>query len=145
MKQADLFNRETFVGYFRRLGDAVVAEYTKIGASIAPPQPDEIARRAGERGIALSADHAERVSAGWQARAVGYVRLHATVHASFMCEDVREMAEADGFDLPPSKTAWGSVMRQAAREGIVAADGYAPANSSRRGPKSVWRSLVRAA
>lgn len=120
-------------------------KFTRQGDSIVPPTVAEVAAALRDKSMAQSVNHANRETPNWQARAVGYVRLHATVHASFLCEDVREMAEADGFDLPPSKTAWGSVMRQAAREGIVAADGYAPANSSRRGPKSVWRSLVRAA
>ena len=134
MKMSDIFDRVPFA-----------SKFTRKGASIVPPTPQEVATALRDKGMAQSAAHADRETPNWQARAVGYVRLHATVHASFLCEDVRAMAEADGFDLPPSKTAWGSVMRQAAREGIVYADGYAPANSSRRGPKSLWRSLVRAA
>ncbi len=134
MKMSDVFDRVPFARKFTRKGDSIV-----------PPTAVEVATAQRDKGMAQSVAHAERDYPTWQARAVGYVRLHATVHATFLCEDARAMAEADGFAAPPSKTAWGSVMRQAAREGIVIADGYAPANSSRRGAKSLWRSLVRAA
>lgn len=76
----------------------------------------------------------------WQSRATGYVRewIARGNRGPFLCEHVRAFAEADGFPLPPSRTAWGAVMRRAAREGLIYADGYAPANSSNRGPKSQW-------
>ena len=133
MKPTDPFDREPIAAHFTRRGDSIV-----------PPTREERARTARDRGMARSSDHADRESHNWQTRAVGYVRLYATVYDKFLCEDVRETAEADGFDLPPCKTAWGSVMRQAAREGIIWADGYAPAASSRLGPKTLWRSLVTA-
>jgi len=116
--------------------------FTRTGTSIVPPSREELARQRRDTGMHRAADHAERVYPDWQDRAVGYVRLHATVHTQFMAETVRAVAEADGLTLPPDGRAWGAVMRRAQREGIIRADGYAPANSSNRSPKVRWASMV---
>lgn len=60
----------------------------------------------------------------------------------FLTEDLREWAYANGFARPPNEKAWGSVMLSAVREKVIAADGYAPANSSNRSPKVRWKSLL---
>ena len=70
------------------------------------------------------------------------VRLHAVVERRFLTEDVRAMAEADGFASAPDGRAWGAVMRAAARKGIVIANGYAPAKSSNCSAKVLWLSMV---
>lgn len=118
---------------------------TRIGQSIVPPTPQELSRIRADDGIERASEHAKQVSQDWQTKAVGYVRLFALCEPAFLAEDVREMAERDGFDAPPDGRAWGAVMRQAAREGIVVSAGYAPANSSNGSPKVKWRSLVVAA
>lgn len=100
-----------------------------------PPREAAEARR--DAGIARSAANA---GPEWQERAVGYVREFVALgnRGPFLCEHVREFAERSGLPVPPSRTAWGAVMRRAAAAGVVCARGYAPANSSNRGPKSQW-------
>jgi len=81
------------------------------------------------------------LSAGaeWQRRALGYVREYCATHGgSWLAEDVREFAEARGFAAPPTKKAWGPVMQQARRAGIVRAVGYAPSRASNMSPKCLW-------
>ena len=127
MTQPDLFDRRAFV-----------EKFTRSGYSIVPPTREEIARQRGTDGMQRAADPATRE---WQDKAVGYVRLYAVVHAEFLAESARAMAEHDGLPVPPSKKAWGAVMQRAAREGIVERIGYAPACSSNGAPKCLWRAL----
>jgi hypothetical protein len=94
---------------------------------------------AGHARAAKAAAHAERVDTSWGERALGYVRLHALVNPYFRTEQVRLMAEADGFDPPPDKRAWGHVMKRAERAGIIAAAGYE--TDLFGSPKTRWRSL----
>jgi len=118
------------------------ASFTRTGSSIVPPTPDELARRRRDTGIGRSADHAHRVDPLWQERAVRVVALYARYHEHFQAEDVRDVAETTSMPLPPDGRAWGAVMKRAAKEGIVKADGYAPSNSSNKSPKVRWMSLV---
>ena len=117
----------------------IAQKFTRSGSSIVPPTPTELAQQRRDRGIRRSADHATRE---WLDKAVGYVRLHAVVTPSFLTEDVRAMAEADGLPAPPDKRAWGAVMRKAAHAELIKADGYAPSKSSNLSPKVRWRSLL---
>jgi len=76
----------------------------------------------------------------WQRRALGYVREFIALgnRGPFLCEDVRAFAEAAGLPNPPTKRAWGAVMRDARQAGLIRNVGYAPANSSNRSPKVSW-------
>lgn len=105
-------------------------------------QPWAEAYARAETGIARSA-----LSSGpeWQAAADVWLRRFIAQWVAnngrgvpFLCEQAREYAEARGFDLPPSKQAWGAVMRRAQREKRVEWHSYAPAHSSNGGPKSQW-------
>lgn len=93
-------------------------------------------------GMARAAAHAEADAPGWIEKAVAFVHRHATMHQTFMTEDVR--AEADSW--PRLKVdeprAWGPVLQLAARRRYIEKAGYAPAASSNRSPKVQWRSLV---
>lgn len=115
-----------------------MSAFTRTGTSIVPPTAEELSRARREDGIRRSAAHADAVDPTWRAKAMGYVRLHAVVHATFLTEDVRGMAEADGLPKPPDGRAWGSVMQGAVRARIIRRVGYAPAHSSNGSPKCVW-------
>lgn len=127
MTQPDLFDRQS-------IGE----KFTRSGTSIVLPAPDELACVRRDSGMQRAAEHAGRE---WQDRAVGFVRRYARLYPRMLAENVRAMADANGFASPSNK-AWGPVMQRAAREGIIKADGYAPANSSNRSPKTQWRSLL---
>lgn len=93
-------------------------------------------------GIERSRRGADAASPNWGRAALVFVRRYATLNSRFLTEDLREWAHANGYPRPPSAKAWGSVMLMAAREKIIVADGYAPANSSNRSPKVRWKSLL---
>lgn len=104
-----------------------------------PPPAQVEAELRRELGVSRAASRAHRHAPGWEDDAVSAVKRFAETHESFIAEDVRETfhtpAEIDG-------RAWGAVLQRARREGLIRADGYAPANSSNRSPKVRWRSLV---
>ena len=94
------------------------------------------------RGMRSAIRHANDDSPGWQSRAVEFVRQYAVNNAEFMAEAARIWSELRGLPLPPTKKAWGPVMKQAEKENIVRAAGAAPAASSNGSYKVKWRSLV---
>ena len=115
------------------------ADSRRAQARGANPAAGEIAELRRELGIERSSSSAKRASPTWWPGALAAVRAYASSHELFLAEDVR------ATDLAPrevDKRAWGSVMRAACREGIVEHAGFAPANSSNRGPKNLWRSKV---
>jgi len=63
----------------------------------------------------------------------------SSVLDAFLCEEVRDAAERAGLPDPPTKRAWGAVMRRAARNRLIVRQGYAPALSSNLSPKVLWR------
>lgn len=90
-----------------------------------------------EVSMARASSRAERLQDGWRASALEAVRAWAADHAHFLAEDVPHQlpSGADG-------RAWGAVMRDAVQAGLVTRDGYAPAQTSNRSPKTRWRSLI---
>lgn len=114
---------------------------TQLALVLAPPErapsATVAARKRRDRGMARAADHA---GAEWARRAEGYLREFIALgnRGPFLCEDVRAFAEAHGCPTPPTGRAWGPVMQQAKRDGIVAFHDYAPANSSNGSPKVRW-------
>lgn len=72
-----------------------------------------------DQGMKLAQEHAEDKSPGWTELALGYVREYCCYHSTFTGEDVRLYAEKRGFTIPPHKRAWGAVMANAAKVGIV--------------------------
>ena len=97
-----------------------------------------------ENGIAKSAAHAELEEPGWGNKALEYFRLYATLHPSFLTEDVRSFAYADGLQEPPAVGAWGSVSRRAVKEGYVKSRGKTPSNNPSQHGKymTLWVSEI---
>jgi hypothetical protein len=95
------------------------------------------ARERAELGMARAATRAEVIRPGWHVATLAAVRKHAEQHEFFLAEDVH-------IDVPASADprAVGAIFREAVREGCIVADGYAPANSSNRSPKTRWKSRV---
>lgn len=89
---------------------------------------------------------ADEEHANWSEQAFQAVRKYASVIREFTCFDVREYAERDeGLPVPSDRMAWGTVMRNAATAGVIAATtkhipSRDPSNHAR--PVAVWRSLV---
>lgn len=104
----------------------------------APPAKVEAELRR-ELGMTRAIAAARRHAPGWEDDALAAVRRFAETHEHFIAEDARATVELpEGVD----GRAFGAVMQRARRDGLVVADGFAPANSSNRSPKVRWRSLV---
>lgn len=93
-------------------------------------------------GMARSGEHADRKQEAWRERALSVIRVFCmdTVDAHFLTENVREFAEANfpSLSKPPDGRAWGSVMREAQRRGLIEQCCWLPARSSNLSPKRAW-------
>jgi hypothetical protein len=99
-----------------------------------------IAEARRDLGAARAESHADHVDPAWRERALAAVLAHAQRHHTFLMEDVHAAAPMpEGAD----PRAWGAIAKEARRRRWVHPHGYAPANSSNRGPKVLWLSLVR--
>jgi hypothetical protein len=103
---------------------------------------DEYAAAAGrDEGMARALEHAERVAAGWGARAfaalLAFVRDRDGV--PFRAEQFIWWSLHNGLDEPPDRRAFGAVFLKARRDGYIAPMGYAPANTRHRAPTVLWR------
>ena len=97
----------------------------------------DAARAQGYEAGDAAASRAERLDPGWRSLALEAVREYARQHLEFKAEEV-------GMVIPPDADprSSGSIMRQAERQGICKAIGFAPTISSRGSPKVFWRSLI---
>ncbi len=91
-------------------------------------------------GMASAAEHADAMAHDWTGRALEFFHEFAVnAKRPFLTEDVVSDWNANGFDAPPDGRAWGAVVRRAAKAGVISKVGYAPANTSNRSPKVLWR------
>lgn len=99
----------------------------------------ERARR--KKATARAARHANDARQGWIADAGRRLLTFAVfAHAggvSFLIEDARAWAEAQGFPPPPDKRAWGAVPAPLVAAGLLEAAGYGKASDG--SPKTIWR------
>ena len=100
-----------------------------------------VAEASRDTGIARAIDHATQVDENWRHAALLWVIRYArATNGQFLTEDVREFAYTNGgFQSPADGRAWGQVIRDAARKGIVVQDGTLRARSSNLSPKVAWR------
>jgi hypothetical protein len=102
-----------------------------------PDQRDAEARR--DFGMRTTEQNAGSM---WQRDAVEQIRRFCGVFGRpFMCEEVRDFATRCGLREPPNRKAWGPAIKAAESAGVVEPIGYAPANSSNRSPKVLWRAV----
>lgn len=99
-------------------------------------QAELFARRRARDGIRRAGDHADELFDNWVRVAAIWLCQYALAHdGPFLIEDARK-----GFTVPPPDArAWGAATREAVRLGAIVRAGYAPANSSNRSPKCLWR------
>jgi hypothetical protein len=94
-----------------------------------------------DTGMARAVDHADRVRADWSLCAAHALHYYCQEHRGekFLAEDVRAWAEAKMLvSDPPTKRAWGAVIKHGAKMGVIRRVGYAPAKSSNMSPKCQW-------
>jgi hypothetical protein len=76
-----------------------------------------------EIGMAKAIDHAESDIPGWGDLALHYVERFVrsgVQRHGFTAMDIRHWAYEAGLPAAPTNWAWGSVMRRAARQGLIA-------------------------
>lgn len=95
-----------------------------------------------DTGIMHAADHAERVSQDWNAIADAALRYYLQIikGKSFLAEEFIAWARVrPNLAMPPDGRAWGAVVKRAAHANRIEKVGYAPANTSNRSPKCLWK------
>lgn len=99
---------------------------------------DPAARR--DEAIERVVTKADTIDPGWSDRAYAALSIYcAKSREPFIAEDVRAWAEGLGLiSAPHDARAWGAVIQKAARKGMLAKVGYAPAKSSNLSPKVLW-------
>lgn len=101
-----------------------------------------VARRARDAGMAQALAHAERVNDGWADIAAAALLIYARTHARFTAYDFRQAYHAAGKPAPPTDKAFGSIFKQAAKDGVIERIGYQPHPERHASPTVAWRSLI---
>ncbi len=98
-----------------------------------------------DEGMVRAAEHADRLHAAWQDRAMGFLKefiASANRHDAhyFSAEEVYAFAERRGLPKPPDRRAWGVVMVRAVKAGIVCKRGYSVSErpECHRRPVTMW-------
>ena len=102
-----------------------------------------IAKKLGDAGAAVAAQHADAVSPGWTSAALALFNTFVRNHGSkpFLTEDVRAYAERSGLAPPPDSRAWGALAKTMRLKGRIRRIGYGSARTPRShaGPRTIWR------
>lgn len=84
----------------------------------------------------------ENAGQQWREEAIQCVIRYARQsHEPFLTEDVRAWA-SDFIGEPHDGRAWGHVMREVAKQGVIRKVGYAAARSSHLTPKVLWEHVL---
>lgn len=102
----------------------------------------EFAIRNRDMGIEAVVNHADRVFDGWKQSAMTLLRdfLNQNNGTSFLAEDVRDYAGLKGLPEPPSKRAWGGVMKAASGKKLIRSVGFGLTKNplAHRTPATLW-------
>jgi hypothetical protein len=103
----------------------------------------QTARKAAERGIASSSQHA---GPEWQEVGISALRLFLRWNAKmignyeeFTMEEARLWMASQGVGMPDELRAFGALTQRAIREGLIEQAGFARTNSSNRSFKQTYR------
>lgn len=102
------------------------------------------ARAAGERGMTLAAEKADRQVDGWTSIAYEFLKSYAAREPMFTAFMVVASSKLDKtFPQPTSDKAWGKVFTKAANDGLIRKTERSVPHPKRHGcPAWVWESLV---
>lgn len=103
------------------------------------PSPSE-ARAAGERGMMLAADKANRQVDGWTTIAYDFLKSYAAREQEFAAFMVVASSKLDKtFPQPTNDRAWGAVFQRALRDGVIVNTGRRVPHPKRHGcPADVY-------
>lgn len=98
-----------------------------------------------DAGIERAVSHANAVTANWSDIAFEKLKEFLQIFSDpFQAEEVRSFAAVDDeFPEPPSRRAWGGVIRTAARKGLIKRIGFKNTKSvkSHCTPSSLWQKV----
>lgn len=101
------------------------------------------AKAAGQRGMRLAIEKAERLDDTFPARAEAFIYEYARMHYEFTSEQATAAAERAGVNPLSDSRAWGAPIKRAVFGGVMeATDRTAPRLKGHGAPAVVWRSLV---
>ena len=94
--------------------------------------------RLRDDGITRAVENAERKNENWTENAVQFIVLFPK--NQFMTEEVRTWAHKNGLPDPPHARAWGAVINEAKKRGLVNHIGFRNVSNPKahRTPASVW-------
>lgn len=98
-----------------------------------------------DAGIERAVSHANSVSNGWSDIAFNKLKEFLQIFSDpFQAEEVRSFAAVDDdFPEPPSRRAWGGVIRTAAHRGLIKKVGFKNTKSVRSHctPAALWQKV----
>lgn len=103
--------------------------------------PGEILR---DWGMQKAIDHALRVEPTWADNAWNLLLDYAKKRHHFQAESIRAYARLHNFPEPPDARAWGVIIREGVKQGILQPTHYAPTieKASHCRPMMVWKSTL---
>lgn len=77
----------------------------------------------------------------WQVKALNFLREFASFGCQFMAEEARSYAYHHGLPEPKSHRAWGSVVREARKKGLIYRVGFQCVRNpaAHRTPATLWQ------
>jgi hypothetical protein len=95
-----------------------------------------------DAGIKKAVDHTNDVSLNWADQAYSFLLIYIKYHYSFMCEDLR-LQSVGVVPCPPSKRAWGGIIRRAAKSGLIKRKGFRSVKNVKDHctPATVWETI----
>lgn len=92
-----------------------------------------------KQGMIKAALNAENENEGWIKSAYDFLLKYSRTHKEFMCEDVREASEGI-VPPPPTNRAWGAIIRQARKSGLIVKKGYRAVKNKKAHatPAALW-------
>lgn len=91
-------------------------------------------------GMARSAENADQRVPNWTDRAYDMLVAYTKVQPRFPVEELRVWSYDEGLPLPPSDSAWGTVIKRASADGVVRFVGFTPSKNpaQHRKPIKLW-------
>lgn len=95
-----------------------------------------------DAGIKKAIDHANETEFEWSVQAFGFLLVYIQSNDTFQCEDLR--GQSIGIvPQPPSKRAWGGIIRRASKAGLIKRIGFQNVKNVRAHctPAAVWETV----
>lgn len=95
-----------------------------------------------DAGIKKAVDHANETEFNWSVQAFGFLLIYIQSNDTFMCEDLR-FASTNIVTQPPSKRAWGGIIRRASKAGLIKRIGFKNVKNVKAHctPAAVWETV----